>query len=889
MENYRFAIGSYNDVLNHILTLELEKEPKSPYISPLNLLYNTAKDFYNAIYPIFIEEIKANLYSIYHSEEYYCSESIDILLDPKTEKNSDGIVMIKQAEKSAFISAHYQILYSKIRMDDVLIVVYLPKYDKNKNEYVKIPYIGLKAGKDEKNKGVKYLFDSTLKKALNNNKVIVESKFLVQFTSFKRQLLALINIAKRPNTIVQELISHQPATICEYKEVNSIVTEESNLNVGQLQAIDEVLNSKENINLIQGPPGTGKSHTLVALLKILLKEQKSDDNTKILICTPSNKVLDDIIRKVAKEIPMYNYFDYNENFKIIESGQEPIKMLRLGSLKDSEDSTALNINIERLVNVYGKISNASGGSSKITSKMETMKSQMDFIYRELARIDRNNVDNFNERTYINRLKAIKFKLEKLSKEKVELENAIFSHQSELNKLKNIKTDLKIEEKKLKANEEVYEYDEEIIELLRGTRFDLVKDTITLESIAKMKYNLIEKHIHMLERTKNMNVFSSRVDFIKDARVIFSTLNSTGSPEFYNPPLEVSHCIVDEATQSTMPELLVALKHLEGKLVLIGDHKQLPATTFHKKSREWNYNRSFFELLVKRQYHINVLNQQFRMKPSLAKFSSLKFYNKKLTHADSVKCDTYIPNECKTFLSSFMNQKPLSFLDVIGKSVFLNKSYYNIQEVRVVMYLLRQIPKRLNVGVIAPYSQQVNKINERLMGKFRDRNIEVNSIDGFQGKEKDIIIISCVKSSNNDKIIGLGFLEDERRLNVAITRAKYAVIVVGNSQTLCTNDTWSEFIDFVKWMGNYMFLDLTPNSLSTYENIDAIIKTKLETDLAEEEEQRLDEQPDQMLIKLLRKKPKKPMQWDNTKMLDFIWYTKYSYHKYFNKPDTPKSE
>lgn len=873
----------FKKVLYNILTLDIQSDTGQTYITPLATSYTTINDFYTSILPIFIEEIKANLVAIYNSEEYYCTEPVEIILDPTGNSTSNKKIVVRQADKSSYISAHYQILYNKIKMDDTLIVVYFPVYSKAKEEFTKQPFIGIKTAKEKDGSGVIYFINSKLKNLLNNQKTVVQSKYLTTLTSFRRQLVALLHTVRKPNLIVERLILNGNDN---YTNVHSIKVDdgfldEFQLNDGQRTAVKTVLSSRSVVDLIQGPPGTGKSHTLITILKILLKRLDSDPETKILICTPSNNVLDHIIDRVASEIPIYNYFDYKENFRHIEMGREPVKMLRLGTLKDSESPTALNINIERLINMYGKNAGLLGGSAKIQTKIDQMMSQMHHVYTKLANIaiSDSKAKTLDDISMINRLKTIKFKLEKLSKTKIELESDILAHQNNLRKLKQLESQLRSEISIVKPVVQ-YEFDDDILKLFRGTKVDLTAKTQDPNKIKKLKHKSIQDQIKIIEDTKNINVFASRQNFIKESKVIFSTLNSTGANEFYNQQLDVAYCIVDESTQSTMVELLVALKHVTGKLILIGDHKQLPATTYHPKSKEWKYNRSFFDVLVQRGYKVNMLNQQFRMVPNLSKFPSKNFYDNKLVNAERVKTLAYIPSICKRFLTIYMNSNALSFLDVNGTTQYNNKSYYNMQEVRVVCYLVKQIPRELSVGVITPYSQQVLKIKEKLDKVFGHRKIEVNSIDGFQGKEKDVIIISCVKSMKNDKVVGLGFLEDERRLNVAITRARYALITVGNSKTLSANSFWSAFITHTQLRGNYMFLDFLPDSPLTFENIDALIRTKIEVDLAKEEDRNEGDEPDRSLIEVLKAMPKHLPRLDIEQVWDFTWHANYNYQRYF---------
>jgi superfamily I DNA and/or RNA helicase len=126
------------------------------------------------------------------------------------------------------------------------------------------------------------------------------------------------------------------------------------------------------------------------------------------------------------------------------------------------------------------------------------------------------------------------------------------------------------------------------------------------------------------------------------------------------------------------------------------------------------------------------------------------------------------------------------------------SYFNEKEVEIVFNLVGKYAsvgmKKDDIGVISPYNEQVKKIKERM--PF----VEVNSIDGFQGREKNIIIISLVRSNNRQEI---GFLKDLRRLNVALTRAINELVIIGNRETIEKENVYRDLIDFIRKNGQYL--------------------------------------------------------------------------------------
>lgn len=244
-------------------------------------------------------------------------------------------------------------------------------------------------------------------------------------------------------------------------------------------------------------------------------------------------------------------------------------------------------------------------------------------------------------------------------------------------------------------------------------------------------------------------------------------------------------IIDEAARATAPELLIPL--VKGKkAILVGDHKQLPPIV-SSDSDEYSLDKgkleqSLFENLynkmgtdVKR-----TLTTQFRMHPAISNMiNDLFYFEEKIT--------TYIDKKSYPLEKYY---KPITWVDtgVLEKSEEHKKStsYINYAEADMIVKQLEELDtrakklnKKYNVGIISGYGAQTelisNNIKEFLV-KFENLEIDVNNVDAFQGSEKDIIFYSVVRSNNNRNI---GFLKDERRLNVALSRAKEQLFIVGN--------------------------------------------------------------------------------------------------------------
>lgn len=242
-------------------------------------------------------------------------------------------------------------------------------------------------------------------------------------------------------------------------------------------------------------------------------------------------------------------------------------------------------------------------------------------------------------------------------------------------------------------------------------------------------------------------------------------------------------VVDEATQATEPSVLVP-GILGPKLILAGDHKQLPPTIIGgEESKDLAY--SLFERLIDLYGNERslMLDTQYRMNKSIMEFSNKHYYNNELQcGADNTSWS--LEEDC-------YGNKSLIFVDVSDSKEEQKEnstSYYNTRECDVVEKIVTKYLENYSssdIGIITPYDAQVRELKKRIF------DVKISSIDGFQGGEREIILISFVRSNSKDTI---GFLRDSRRLNVALTRAKKKLILIGNYSTLCVNKEYKELLD-----------------------------------------------------------------------------------------------
>lgn len=254
-------------------------------------------------------------------------------------------------------------------------------------------------------------------------------------------------------------------------------------------------------------------------------------------------------------------------------------------------------------------------------------------------------------------------------------------------------------------------------------------------------------------------------------------------------------VIDEAAQATEPACWIPLIRGE-RVVLGGDHCQLPPTIVSDEAAREGLNISLMERLA-RQLGPDVvrrLDVQYRMHEQIMEFSSNEFYEGGLIADDSVRSHRLV--DLDAIAEHHLTSSPLAFIDTAGASYDEEQepegsSRANPEEARLVG---RQIDMLLATGlrpeqlaVITPYAAQARLLREKL----RIADLEIDTVDGFQGREKEAVIVSLVRSNDRGEI---GFLTDTRRMNVALTRARRKLIVVGDSSTIAHHPFYARLIE-----------------------------------------------------------------------------------------------
>jgi ATP-dependent RNA/DNA helicase IGHMBP2 len=270
--------------------------------------------------------------------------------------------------------------------------------------------------------------------------------------------------------------------------------------------------------------------------------------------------------------------------------------------------------------------------------------------------------------------------------------------------------------------------------------------------------------------------------------------------------------IDEAAQALEPMTWIPISR-SNRVVFAGDHFQLPPTVKSKRAEAEGLKETLFERAMEIEGVSVMLNTQYRMHQHIMDFSNHQFYNGNLLADHSVK-QSLLSNLPEEFLINI----PVTFIDTAGcgYNETLNPESVSISNPEEAVLLIHHLKMLLNqfqqtvkselitVGIISPYKEQVLYIQTLIEADEEllkiPAKIVVKTVDGFQGQERDIIYISLVRSNENKEI---GFLNDTRRMNVALTRAKKRLVVIGDSSTLANHPFYKSFIDYAEGIDAYV--------------------------------------------------------------------------------------
>lgn len=340
------------------------------------------------------------------------------------------------------------------------------------------------------------------------------------------------------------------------------------------------------------------------------------------------------------------------------------------------------------------------------------------------------------------------------------------------------------------------------------RFEAHPDYPQLWGIRKAIRELRQQRKHADSWHQKMDRLKSRATELElrirsslfgEARVIASTL--TGAANRVLEGEKYSTLFIDEAAQALEAACWIAIRKA-GRVILAGDHCQLPPTVKSIMALKGGLGKTLMERIVENKPEtVTLLKMQYRMNEQIMKFSSEWFYHGMVESAPTVSHRGILDYDT-----------PMMWIDTAecdGKEEFVGENFGRINraEAELTLQTLQQylekigkqriLEESIDVGIISPYRAQVQLLRKELRKRefFRPYRhlLTVNTVDGFQGQERDIILISLVRSNDGGDI---GFLRDLRRMNVAITRARMKLIILGSSETMTSHPFYKKLYEYV---------------------------------------------------------------------------------------------
>ncbi|NOS55372.1 MAG: AAA family ATPase [Cyclobacteriaceae bacterium] len=317
---------------------------------------------------------------------------------------------------------------------------------------------------------------------------------------------------------------------------------------------------------------------------------------------------------------------------------------------------------------------------------------------------------------------------------------------------------------------------------------------------KAERKMLREEARQLKSDADTLEFYITNDLLQKSEVICSTLVGASHPTLKGRRYKTA--FIDEAGQALEPACWIPFLRAQ-RVILAGDHMQLPPTVKSNEAAKLGLAETLFEKgILKHPSQASMLQVQYRMHEAIMKFSSSYFYKDELIAHESFRSELLRPN-----------QSPVEFIDTAGAGFTEEQdpetlSRFNKEEaallIRVVEKLVEEIgledwiTQNITLGIITPYRAQVDYLlhlaeSSSLLEPLH-KLVTINTVDAFQGQERDVVAISFVRSNAKGEV---GFLGDIRRTNVAMTRAKKKLIMVGDSATLGTHPFYVKLLEYVQ--------------------------------------------------------------------------------------------
>ncbi|KAI9004711.1 hypothetical protein BC832DRAFT_540112 [Gaertneriomyces semiglobifer] len=569
---------------------------------------------------------------------------------------------------------------------------------------------------------------------------------LFSLTTTYREYMSLIGVSDVPlmKDILEARSGKMPARPIE---VRDIITKFA-LNEPQAAAISGALHQPSGFSLIQGPPGTGKTKTILGLIGMFLTSAKAKTGHVISVPTVAGRGVADrrpppTTNKARLLCCAPSNAAVDEIVRRLKHGVNDLRggmytpvMVRLGNV-DTIHPDGRDVSLDNLVDA----------ALNKNPKFRSLNQSGD------------NEENTPEQ--------IRLQMASLKDERETLRALEASDGLEASDVRDIQEKISAVTKKLSS----------LHGKLAADKQNRTSATMARDNIKRM----------------------TRAKLLQEADVILCTLSGAAHEVLSEVQgLEFPIVIIDEAGQCVESSTLIPLKHKAKKCILVGDPQQLPPTVLSKLGQEYGYEQSLFErIMTNYPQSVHLLSIQYRMHPDISVFPSKCFYGGKLLDAPNMKQLCAAPwHESRSF-PAYMLYDVYRGQEQTGRG----HSLFNLEEARLCVQLVEELCSRYSgykfggkIGVISFYKLQIRKIKDEFIRRFSHEifnYVDVNTVDGFQGQEKEIIILSCVRANETGSV---GFVSDARRMNVALTRSKHSLFVLGNVRSLTSNKLWRQLVD-----------------------------------------------------------------------------------------------
>jgi senataxin len=568
---------------------------------------------------------------------------------------------------------------------------------------------------------------------------------ICDLTTTQREFAALSSLEYYD--LCMEVLEAKPSPLLNYSEEKiSNISSRYNLNRGQAKAILSA-NDNDGFTLIQGPPGSGKTKTIVAMVGALLTpilQQQQADQARVRPPTtgkivpppgPKKKLLICAPSNAAVDELVARLM---EGIQPLTGPRQKINVIRIGR-SEAINTAVKDVILDELVRA--KLEGDSD-KNKVLEARNSLHKEAGAV-KERLNVIRPQIDEAQKEAKIDKLLSLRKEFDQLKRRQAQL----------------------------------------------GAKIDE-------DNNSGMTFS----------RQNEISRRKFQQEIIDGAHVICATLSGSGHDMFKNLEVDFETVIIDEAAQCIELSALIPLKYGCSKCILVGDPEQLPPTVLSRSAQSFGYEQSLFVRMQKNHpKNIHLLDTQYRMHPEISRFPSAQFYNSRLVDGEGMAALRQQPWHASKILG------PYRFFDVKGVQTkqALGHSFINVPELDAALQLYQrlksdysQVDFKGKIGIITSYKAQLNELKARFARRYTDaifEEIEFNTTDAFQGREREIIIFSCVRAKATG---GIGFLGDIRRMNVGLTRAKSSLWVLGDSRALQQGKFWNELIKDAQARGRY---------------------------------------------------------------------------------------